>query len=323
MNSGGKYKPGVCTVMLLILLGLLAASVVWFVLLPGSVPVEQERAVAEPAAAGAVDLQAFRPEADRTGHPASAAERSALFSSELRVVAIGSAYPIPYAAEVCPFTQIPQPSMNQLDRDGDGLTDDWEVKYGLDKYNAADAQGDSDGDGFIEIEEFSAGTDPTDQASHPAYALKLRFIKRNEMAFPLIFQGVSEFSDGRRIFQLNSAKDGNSHFMVLGESVDGIVLQRFLPADEELPDRLVVVRESVEIILPKGRSVADPESHAELINILDRTRKIVTMGALLSLRNDEYTVLGVYADKVVIKELRSGKVYDVVGLTAEERTLLF
>ena len=37
-----------------------------------------------------------------------------LFSSELRVVAIGSAYPIPYEAEICPFSNISQPAMNQL-----------------------------------------------------------------------------------------------------------------------------------------------------------------------------------------------------------------
>ncbi len=36
--------------------------------------------------------------------------------------------------EICPFSNIPQPAMNQLDRDGDEITDDWEFKYDFNKY---------------------------------------------------------------------------------------------------------------------------------------------------------------------------------------------
>ncbi|WP_353497643.1 hypothetical protein [Vibrio sp. CB1-14] len=50
--------------------------------------------------------------------------------------------------------------LDGLDSDGDGLTDAWEYKHGLDPYNPADANQDSDNDGLTNLEEFFAGTDP-------------------------------------------------------------------------------------------------------------------------------------------------------------------
>src|SRR5207253_9976348 len=49
------------------------------------------------------------------------------------------------------------------DSDGDGMDDDWEMAYfGT---LARDGKGDFDGDGRTDLEEFQAGTDPTDNGS--------------------------------------------------------------------------------------------------------------------------------------------------------------
>lgn len=245
-----------------------------------------------------------------------------LFSSEVRVVAIGSAYPIPYDAEICPYSSIPQPRLNQLDRDGDGMTDDWEIKYGLDKYNAADAEEDPDKDGFTNAEEFKEGSNPVDAVSHPPYALKLRFVDLKEIPFPLVFQGSSTLPDGRTVFQINTPANGRTHFLSLGDSLEGIVLERFVKGSGGTPDELIVRRRSTEVSLPRSKKIPDPESQAELINILDHSREVVTMYTLLSVDNDEYTVLGIYQDKVVLKSMRTGEVFDIVGLNVKERESL-
>jgi hypothetical protein len=52
-----------------------------------------------------------------------------------------------------------------LDADGDGMTNAWEVAYGLNRLDPSDAGNDPDGDGFTNLQEFQAGTDPTNSAS--------------------------------------------------------------------------------------------------------------------------------------------------------------
>src|SRR5262249_8010222 len=55
-----------------------------------------------------------------------------------------------------------------LDADGDGLPNGWEIAYGLNPFSAADddgADGNPDGDGLTNLEEYNAGTDPTNALS--------------------------------------------------------------------------------------------------------------------------------------------------------------
>lgn len=54
----------------------------------------------------------------------------------------------------------------RLDTDGDGLPDSWEVTYGLDPSNPADASGDLDGDGISNLEEYYNNSNPTDPADN-------------------------------------------------------------------------------------------------------------------------------------------------------------
>jgi hypothetical protein len=51
------------------------------------------------------------------------------------------------------------------DGDGDGLPDNWELAYGLNSNNPADATADSDGDGLTNGQEYQAGTNPRDPNS--------------------------------------------------------------------------------------------------------------------------------------------------------------
>jgi Zn-dependent metalloprotease len=46
------------------------------------------------------------------------------------------------------------------DIDGDGMTDEWEEQQGFDKYSAADAIADNDGDALVNLQEFINNTDP-------------------------------------------------------------------------------------------------------------------------------------------------------------------
>jgi pectate lyase len=48
-----------------------------------------------------------------------------------------------------------------LDSDGDGIPDWWEIKYGLDPHDPSDAGKDKNGDGYTNLEKYLNGLDPT------------------------------------------------------------------------------------------------------------------------------------------------------------------
>ena len=65
------------------------------------------------------------------------------------------------AASIRRFPTTPTPgSANQIDSDLDGLPDAWELAYGLNPQDPADARLDADGDGFTNLQEYLNGTDP-------------------------------------------------------------------------------------------------------------------------------------------------------------------
>ena len=54
-----------------------------------------------------------------------------------------------------------------IDDDGDGMSDDFEIQFGLDPLLSSDAYDDADGDGFSNLDEALGGSNPRDSASVP------------------------------------------------------------------------------------------------------------------------------------------------------------
>src|ERR1043166_6975594 len=69
------------------------------------------------------------------------------------------------------ITASPTWTIGALDSDGDGIPDSWEIAYGLNPTNAADADLDFDSDGMKNLQEYLAGTNPTNALSRLALTL--------------------------------------------------------------------------------------------------------------------------------------------------------
>ena len=63
---------------------------------------------------------------------------------------------------------------NIEDTDDDGMPDWWEKKYGLNPEDPTDGEGDLDGDGFTNLKEYKAGTNPSKDifAENAAFRIK-------------------------------------------------------------------------------------------------------------------------------------------------------
>jgi hypothetical protein len=68
-------------------------------------------------------------------------------------------------AALAPTAAQPNATAPVTDADNDGLLDAWEIANGLDPASPADAALDSDGDGYTNLEEFRAGSNPRERQS--------------------------------------------------------------------------------------------------------------------------------------------------------------
>ncbi len=131
--------------------------------------------------------------------------------------------PIAFGLKACPFCGAKQPEEAKvvLDTDGDGVPDEFEKKWGLNPNDAADADADKDGDGFTNLEEFTAKTDPTDPKSHPDYLDSLKLATPlKETCLPFYFERVMPVGAKHRFFFRNPKLGRAGVYSVLtGENV--------------------------------------------------------------------------------------------------------
>ena len=242
-----------------------------------------------------------------------------LMVAELRVRCVKCGRPIPVDADVCPFRNCgaQQPAMlkaGRKDSDLDGLPDEWELKYGLGP-NADDALQDADADGFTNLEEYQADSNPSDADAHPSYAEKLRVITIGRTFMPLSFQGVQRLSTNDVRFLLKNKRLQRDTYAKLGDTVDGYKLVEYeekkikvkrgnLELDEDV-SVLTVSKDKKMIPLTINRE-NQGEIGASLIFLVDQTKMVVKLGDIIKLKNNSYKIIDIKKDGVILADINTG-----------------
>ena len=119
------------------------------------------------------------------------------------------------AVPECPYCHTKQEAEKVvvLDADGDGMADEWEKRFGLNPGDPSDAAKDKDGDGFTNLEEYEAKTDPTDAKSHPDYLDSLKLtLPLKQTYLPFVFTKATKLPSGWRceFFDQSKRKAGST-----------------------------------------------------------------------------------------------------------------
>lgn len=198
----------------------------------------------------------------------------------------------------------------------------WLIKYNLD-YAAPDIKDqDPDKDRFSNLEEFVAGTDPTNDKSVPPYYTKLRLTKFDPVPFRLKFGGDS--GDGET-FIIN-ARDvkARTQFLKIGDSIEGAPYKILSyekktgtknDMETDLSELTIQNTETGQkIVLVYDKEADDPTSFGEFLYLYDNTKLRVKKDdefALTPEPDRKYKLIDISAQEAQIQDVQSGQKFRI------------
>ena len=281
-------------------------------------PGDSSRGPAQAAQAQPLDL-AFLDEAIRNlASPMAVSEKAGALTSELRVFCVKCGKAIPFDAPTCVFCGENQPEPNE-DRDGDGMPDEWEIARGFNPDDPDDARQDADADGFTNLEEYLAKTDPSSNKDAPHIITKLRIDQLRQERFRLRFEAVQTLESGD-LYQLNSAD--RTYFKRLGDEVDGYAIDRF-----DSNARMLFLKKGDRLIgLPMGRDVIDDLITVRMVFLIDDQAFSIRKDDTFELRGRVYRMTEIKgvgaAPSVTLIDTQDQGEYTIHPITSDERLKL-
>lgn len=213
--------------------------------------------------------------------------------------------PVLLTATNCPFClEAIVGGSDFLDSDGGGISDKRERALGLNPYDRLDDSGDLDGDGFTNLEEVEAKTDPADPKSHPPIEDRLRVKQISFKPVTLLFTARSKMPDGSVKCQINDVTRRRTFYAQESERVGDTeyTLEKFTERYETkiVPGIGTPQKVETSTVLLKGRGetitlVLNQETLYKdftvvLVNPLDNTEVTLGQGAETVIRGQNFKV---------------------------------
>lgn len=233
-------------------------------------------------------------------------ERRQLTVGDLRVACVPNGHPIAYDATNCPVCRNPQPADPSGDRDSDGdlIPDKIEQKFGFNPLDPSDALADSDMDGFSNLEEVKAASDPKDPKSRPSLVTKLRVARTQIDPFKLRFLGIQRLPNGEQ-YQLNLRTLEKTYFAKMGQNIEGYTVADIDKANPKKPTLVLKQGEKV-LRLIQDEVISEDSYTAFLVSQLDHKQMKVGKSSTIRLGDVEYKVIDIRRDAVVIRDAKNG-----------------
>lgn len=219
------------------------------------------------------------------------------------------------SSEKCPVCGTVQPvepadDIN-LDSDGGGLPDKWEIRYGLDPFDPADDTIDSDGDGFSNLIEYLAGTDPLDPKSHPDLLDFLKVDKIVATQLPIRFMGATQLPNGKHRCQVNVREPGkpqaDTYFLVEGDQIGktDFKLLRYIETEEKRISKvsntlmtfkikkIQIGRGDKVVTIGENENVSEADYRITMLQTLDNSTFEIAGEGVFKIGNDRFSVISV------------------------------
>ena len=207
------------------------------------------------------------------------------------------------------------------------VPNEWFEKYGLPIEDADVLDQDPDNDGFTNLDEWQAGTDPTDKNSHPDYTTKLHLVSATEEPFAYIF--ASRIGDTFGINAIDLSEP--TQFLKVGDVIRGtdFKIVEFIPKRErnqyginEDVSELVLEHQAThaQVTLVKGKVATSPQSVVTFVYTWGGRQEFeVRKDQEFSLKPEEeikYKLVDVQPDKAVIVNTQKPNTPIEIGFAA-------
>jgi hypothetical protein len=212
----------------------------------------------------------------------------------------------------------------------------WITDNGLDLLNPNVVNEDPDADGFSNLEEFNAKTDPQSKDSHPPFIFKLRFVRFIQVPFRLklsAYEGEPK-NPKSLTFQINTLDIKQpTQFLHIGDTIAGtkFKLMKFEFKEEVVPatgEKRDVSELTVQdtsnpdkvIVMPLDKVADSPDSFAQFHYLIDNKEYRPRKGATFTLPpdNQQYKLIDINQTEAVIESATGQK----VKVTANDATLV-